>query len=215
MRACFGLAGVTITELLERHKGSLSRPLLLFCLREHCAALLEFSHPLLSEAEYLLAGILFGARDGWLQLPRELRDPVLSAFVAHRMALAEQRKLAPGFKLPEAPHPFPLRERFAAPPGKWNSMQREAALSLARANDWHDCVQTRITLAKGDHPASFERDGLQLILPGVISKEEIVDEAGFLRRLGQWPPPSVESGMLNKLADGQDIGASESGSSCG
>lgn len=45
MRACFGLAGATVTELFEQHKGSLSRPLLLFCLRRHSTELLEFSHP--------------------------------------------------------------------------------------------------------------------------------------------------------------------------
>ena len=123
MRSCLGLGGGTVTELLERHKGSLSRPLLLFCLREHCTDLLEFSHPLLSDAEYLLAGILFGARDSWLQLPRELRDPDLSAFVAYRMAEAEHRKLSDGFTRGDPRRPRPpvprqveagVREKFAS-----------------------------------------------------------------------------------------------------
>lgn len=105
MRSCLGLGGGTVTELFEQHQGSLSRPLLLFCLREHCTDLLEFSHPLLSDAEYLLAGILFGARDSWLQLPRELRDPDLSAFVAYRMAEVEHRKLSDGFTLGEPGRP--------------------------------------------------------------------------------------------------------------
>ena len=111
MRSCLGLGGGTVTELLERHKGSLSRPLLLFCLREHCTDLLEFSHPLLSDAEYLLAGILFGARDSWLQLPRELREPELSAFVAYRMAEAEHRELSDGFALGEPRRPRPPEPR--------------------------------------------------------------------------------------------------------
>ena len=107
MRNCLGLGGGTVTELFERHKGSLSRPLLLFCLREHCSDLLEFSHSLLSDAEYVLAGILFGVRDSWLQLPRELRDPDLSAFVAYRMADAEHRKLSGDFTLAEPRRPSP------------------------------------------------------------------------------------------------------------
>ena len=116
MRSCLGLGGGTVTELLEHHKGSLSRPLLLFCLREHCTDLLEFSHSLLSEAEYLLAGILFGVRDSWLQLPRELRDPELSAFVAYRMADAEHRKLSDGFTVgePRCPRPPVARQVEAA-----------------------------------------------------------------------------------------------------
>lgn len=111
MRSCLGLGGGTVTELLERHKGSLSRPLLLFCLREHCMDLLEFSHSLLSDAEYLLAGILFGVRDSWLQLPRELREPELSAFVAYRMADAEHRKLSDEFSLGEPRRPRPPAAR--------------------------------------------------------------------------------------------------------
>ena len=111
MRSCLGLGGGTVTELLERYQGSLSRPLLLFCLREHCIDLLEFSHSLLSDAEYLLAGILFGARDRWLQLPRELRDPDLSAFVAYRMADAEHRKLSHDFTLVEPRRPIPPAAR--------------------------------------------------------------------------------------------------------
>src|SRR5690606_25062858 len=78
MRGCLGLGGGTITELLERHKGSLSRPLLLFCLRESCTELLEFSQPLLNDTEYILAGMLFGVRESWLQLPKELRHPDVS-----------------------------------------------------------------------------------------------------------------------------------------
>jgi hypothetical protein len=74
MCGLLGLGGGTITELLEWHKGSLSRPLLLFCLRERCTDRLEFSHPLLDDAEYILAGILFGVRDSWLQFPKEMRD---------------------------------------------------------------------------------------------------------------------------------------------
>ena len=117
MRSFGGLGDGTITELLERHKGVLSRSLLLFCLREHCTDLLEFSHPLLDDAECLLAGILFGVRDSWLQLPKELRNPEMVDYVSFRMADAEWRKR--GRKpsedkmfMQEPPRPEPLRELF-------------------------------------------------------------------------------------------------------
>jgi hypothetical protein len=94
MREAVGFIDSTVTELLERNKGSLSRPLLLFCLRESCEELLEFSHPLLSETEFLLAAVLFGARDGWLGMPRALRQPAsLSASIAHKMAEIEQGQI--------------------------------------------------------------------------------------------------------------------------
>ncbi|HHS83712.1 MAG TPA: hypothetical protein ENK38_02150 [Gammaproteobacteria bacterium] len=220
MRGFLGLGGGTITELLERHKGSLSRPLLLFCLREHCTDLLEFSHPLLNNAEYLLAGILFGVRDSWLQLPKELRPPDLSAYVAFRMADAECRKQGDNLAMDAPPRPKPLRELFTSPSGEWNRMTRDVAVEFASKCNWNDCIQTHITLAEGDLPESFERKGLQVVLPGrVTTVTEEVGEEKFLHRLGQWPPiaPQIESEVRKKLLSLQEIEAKANGngSLCG
>lgn len=220
MRGFLGLGGGTITELLERHKGSLSRPLLLFCLREHCTDLLEFSHPLLNDAEYVLAGILFGVRDSWLQLPKELRDPDMSAYVAFRMVDAEHRKRGDNLTMDVPPRPKPLRELFTSPGGGWDSMKKDVAVELANKCNWNDCIQTRITLAEGNLPESFERTGLQVVFPGrVTTVTEEVDEAKFLHRLGQWPPiaPQIESEVRKKLGSLHEIEekANGNGSSCG
>ena len=207
MRGFLGLGGGTVTELLERHKGSLSRPLLLFCLREHCTDLLEFSHPLLKDAEYLLAGILFGVRDTWLQLPKELRDPDLSTYVAFRMADAEHRKRAENLAMSAPPRPKPLRELFTSPSDVWSGMKRKVAVELASECNWNNCFQTHITLAESSVddglPDSFERKGLRVVLPGrVTTVTEEIDEIQFLHRLGQWPPiaPDIESEVREKLA---------------
>ncbi len=209
MRGLLGLGGGTITELLERHKGSLSRPLLLLCLREHCTDLLEFSHPLLNDAEYLLAAILFGVRDSWLQLPKELRNPYMSAYVAYRMADTEHWKQGSNLALDKPPRPKPLRELFTSPSGEWNSTQKKAALELVSRCNWNDCIQTKITLAEGDFPESFERKGLQVVLLGrVTNLTEEVDQAKFLHRLGQWPPiaPQIESKVHKELLTVKEIG---------
>lgn len=207
MRGFLGLGGGTITELLERHKGSLSRPLLLFCLREHCTDLLEFSHPLINDAEYLLAGILFGVRDSWLQLPKELRGQNLSAYVAFIMTDAEHRKRAENLAISAPPRPKPLRELFTSPSAVWSSMKRDVAVELASECNWNDCFQTHITLAESPVddglPESFEREGLQVVLPGrVTTVTEEINEVQFLHRLGQWPPiaPEIESKVREKLA---------------
>jgi len=220
MRGFLGLGGGTITELLERHKGSLSRPLLLFCLREHCTDLLEFSHPLLNDAEYLLAGILFGVRDNWLQLPKELRDPDLSAYVAFRMADAEHRKQGDSLAVAAPPRPKPLRELFTSPSGEWNGMMKNVAVELASKCNWNDCIQTRITLAEGDLPESFGRKGLEVVIPGRVETNTVeVDKAKFLRRLGQWPPivRQIDSEVREQLLSVQELGekANGNGSSCG
>ncbi len=202
MRSCLGLGGGTVTELLERHEGSLSRPLLLFCLRDHCTDLLEFFHPLLSDAEYILAGILFGVRDSWLQLPRDLRNSDFSAYVTYRMADAEHRKQGDKIALDAPARPEPLRELFTSPGGEWNSIQRDVALELARKCSWNNCIQTHITLTEGDYPESFERKGLQMVFPGRVRVTEEVDMASFLCRLGKWPliPPQIESDIRKLLS---------------
>ena len=207
MRDCLGLGGGTITELLERHKGSLSRPLLMFCLRENCTELLDFSHPLLKDAEYILAGILFGVRDGWLRVPKELRHPDVSAYVAHRMADAEQLIHGGSLILGTPPRPKPLREFFTSSSGVLHPQQRAVALELARECSWNDCIQTRITLAGGDYPASFERSDLQVVLPGrVTAVTEEVDMEPFLHRLGRWPPINlqIEAKMRKTLVNGKE-----------
>lgn len=219
MRGFLGLGGGTVTELFERHKGSLSRPLLLFCLREHCTDLLDFSHPLVKDAEYLLAGILFGVRDTWLQLPKELRDPDLSTYVAFRMADAEHRKQGDSLAMDAPLRPKPLRELFTSPSGEWNSMTKDVAVELASKCNWNECIQTRITLAEADLPESFERNDLQVLLPGrVTTVAEEVDERKFLHRLGQWPliPPQIESEVRNKIGSLQENKemANGIGSSC-
>jgi len=219
MRGLLGLDGGTITELFERHKGSLSRPLLLFCLREHCTDLLEFSHPLLNDAEYILAGILFGVRDSWLQLPKELRNQDLSAYVSFRMADAEHRKQGESLAI-STPRPKSLRELFTSPSGEWSNMQKGIAVKLASECNWNDCIQIRITLTEGDLPESFERKGLEVVLPArVTTVKEEVDKVKFMRRLGQWPPIAlqIQSKVREKLVGLQEIEEKANGndSSCG
>jgi hypothetical protein len=97
----------------------------------------------------------------------------------------------------------------------------EEAVKLASQCNWSHCIQTRITLtlAEGDLPESFERKGLQVVLPGRVKTfTEEVDEAKFLRCLGQWPPitPQTESEVRMKLVNSQEIEEKANGnnSSC-
>jgi len=188
MRECLGLGGGTISELFERHKGPLSRSLLLFCLREHSKDLIEFSHPMLGDADYILACILFGVRDGWLRMPSELRDPFLSDYVSYRMAEYEHRskKSALAFTSPPPP-PDPLCAYFAISGREWSRKQKVMALELADKCGWNDCIQTHITPRKGDVLDGIESNSSQIKIRGRVSVSEEVDSALFLNRLGKWP----------------------------
>jgi hypothetical protein len=192
----------------------------LFCLREHCTELLEFSHPLLTDDDYLLAGILFGVRDSWLQLSKELRDPDMFSYVTFRMVVAEHRK-GDNLNMDVPPRPKPLRELFTSPGGEWNSMKKAVAVELASKCNWNDCIRTLITPEEDevDLPESLERSGRQFVFPGRVKTfTEEVDEAKFLHRLGQWPPidPQIASEVRKKLINLQEIEekANGAGSSC-
>lgn len=192
MRSLLGLGGGTITELFERHKGSLSRPLLLFCLREHCTDLLEFSHPLLGDAEYLLAGILFGVRDGWLRLPSEMRNQSLSAYVMYRMASAAHQKQGGELTLPKIPSPQPLRALFPCDAESWRKSQINAAIDIAKARKWMDCIETVIASTDGSPLTEPKQENGRFVFSGQATLTMNIQHDVFLKHLGEWPPIDAE-----------------------
>jgi len=197
MRGFLSLGGGTITELFERNKGSLSRPLLLFCLREHCKDLLEFSHPLLSDAEYLLAGILFGVRDGWLRLPCGMRDQALSAYVMYRMAGVAHQKQENVISLPETPSPQPLRALFPCGAESWHKSQINAAIEIAKDSKWSDCIETVVASTDSSPLENPRHENGKFVFPGEASLTIKIRQDAFLKRLGQWP--SIDGKLESKI----------------
>lgn len=188
MRGILGLGNGTNTELFERNKGSLSRSLILFCLRKHCVDLLEFSHPLLSDAEYLLAGILFGARDGWLRLPIEMRNRELSAYTMYRMSCVAHQKQGDALSLPEAPTPQPLRAFFPLEIDAWNKILTNAAIEIAKESKWRDCIETIVTSSDGSPLAKPKQENGKFIFTGETNSTIEIRHQAFLNRIGEWPP---------------------------
>jgi len=193
MRGLLGLGGATISELFERHKGSLSRPLLLFCLRRSCVELLEFSHPLFSAEERLLSAVLFGVRDGWLKLPREARNPVLSAYVMYRMAATELAQNNVDLVLPVVQPPIPLRRLFGSSPEGWSGAELRVAEELAKEEGWRDCIQTTIASADSAPLQEPRHENGKYIFIGSIAATTELNRERFLDRLGMWPPIDADS----------------------
>lgn len=191
MRSTFGLGGGTISQLFDRHKGTLSRPLLLFCLRDRCVDLLEFSHQDLSDQELVLAAILFGVRDGWIGLPVELRSVKgLSRFVEHRMFLAECSQRGTRLSLnPAPPRPIPLRELLRTGEGTWNEERKASLAKLASRLGWHDCITSRIRLPQGQYRLNISSDGIEVVVRGDVGPPTVeIDKGGLLGKISQWPP---------------------------
>lgn len=191
MRGAFGMARGTITELFGSHRGSLSRPLLLLCLRERCADLLEFSHAELKDEELALAAILFGIREGWRKLPKDLRLPEsLARHVTHRMVEIEQRRRGSDALTlePAVPHPKPLRELIPKGDDSRNGLNHPDLLQFVRKHKWDECMVSCIPL-----PASWDIKtsprGSELRVEGVLQGVRYeVHRERFLARIAQWPP---------------------------
>ena len=178
-----GLAGLTASELFDRHATPLARAMILFFLRQDCADLLDFDNSRLHEADRLAAAVLFGVRDRWLGLPLRLRaTPGLAAAVSHRMAGMAHRLAGSGLDLGEPPARVrPLRELFGDG-SAWRAREARAALELARANAW-DCVRTRISLGRGAYTLTVEGGAVHIELPGEPRIEPKVDPLRFFRFL--------------------------------
>lgn len=161
------LSNSTITEIFERHPKLFSRVMAMFFLRESCTDLLSFHHPLLTEPERIAAAILFAARDGWLGMPSELRGhPSSQAAIMHRMAAMAHRIDKTGLNLGSPPNrPLPLREYFSSKE-PWDKEQKDAALALAREQEWSKCVQTTIALPVGDYQMRVQSNGTSIIFEG-------------------------------------------------
>ena len=186
--------------MFERHPKSVSRAMTLFGLRENIEDFLEFTNPQLTDADYILAAILFSAKEGWIGLSKDLRQiPGLNEAVTHRMAVIAHRISETRLELGQPPErPQSLLELLSPEISTMSKIQKEAALYIARELKW-DCIQTRINLGKGDYRLGVTTKGIQLTLDGDINAvitEVLVNE--FIDKLrGEKIPLKVDRNVRN------------------
>ena len=195
-----GLAGATADELFERHDTPLAHAMTLFLLRHDCADLFDYDSDRLAEPDRLAAAILFGVRDGWMNLPLRLRaGRALSDAVSHRMARMAHRIAGTGLHLGQAPARVrPLRELFGDG-SAWRSREKSAALELARAQKW-DCVHTRISLGPGEYTLTVKGGSTYIDLPGEPRISPEIDLDRFFESLaGAYLDHEIEAKIRKKL----------------
>ena len=178
-----GLADATASELFERHDTPLAHAMTLFFLRQDCADLFDYSSERLREPDWLAAAVLFGVRDGWMNLPLRLRaGRELSDSVSHRMAQVSHRIAGTRFDMGEPPAGVrPLRELFGDG-SAWRSREKLAAQELARAQKW-SCIHTRINLGPGEYKLVVKGGSTYIDLPGEPRISPEVDRDEFFERL--------------------------------
>jgi len=191
----------TVSELLARHTKPFSRALVLFFLRESCTELRDFKHDSLSEVDYLVASILFAAREGWRGLPNELRSlPGLSTAVPPRMAAQAQLTHDGGIGFGTMPNrPKPLRELLEPTAAGWSKAQREVALQMAREGKWAG-IQTRVTLGHGDYALRVDGRGVHFVFDGdAKAVETTIDQETFFQELARHDFSVKQEEKLRKI----------------
>jgi len=185
LRGIIGLGSDTVSDLLNRHTKPFSRGLVLFFLREDCQELVDFSQALLTDMDFVVAAVLFGARSGWMGLPAKVRaHPGLREAASHRMAALAQLNRQTELDLGPAPARIqPLRELLGPAERAWTPPQQAAATTLARHMGWGDVMHTRISLGKGDYRLQIDGRGAHLLLDGEVKAvtTEIDQERLFIR----------------------------------
>ena len=174
---------ITIDDLLERYTTPFARAIAACFQLRSCADLLQAAQPRLQGSDRIAAAILCGVREGWQDLPGDLREIPrdLGPAVTHRMAALAHRAARTGIRLGIPPaRPLSLRELFTRNP-EWGSPEHGAALRLARSKRW-TCVETVIRLGAGSYAATIDRRGLTLVLDGEprgvrteVRREEFLD----------------------------------------
>jgi hypothetical protein len=166
-------SSLSISELLEKHKGTISHAVLLFFLRNDLPELLEIISDSdiagIDDEDAIAAAILFGARDGWIGLPIELRvsrqfSDWVAAIIARLCRRSEDGRMALGVPLDVPERILPIREYFLRET-KWSKKTKEDAISICVEFKWDDYLYTELKLTKG---YSIEARGKAeyLILPG-------------------------------------------------
>ena len=195
-----GLANATVNALFERHPTPMARAMILFFLRRDCADLLDFSNDALREPDWVTAAVLFGARDGWQHLPLPLRTiPGLSDAVSHRMAGMAHRITGTELDLGDPPvRVGSLRELFGSGSG-WGRVEQSAALELARTRKW-DCIDTRISLGRGEYSLSVSGGSAHIDMPGEPKVTARIDVAKFFDHLAESRlEPRIEAKVRKQL----------------
>lgn len=198
LKGAVGLGDATVSELLQRHPKPFSRGLLLYFLRRSCSELLAIEQPLLTDQDYVVAAVLFGARGGWMELPLTLTQiSGLTAATAHRMAALAHRQQDTRLDLGSAPPRVkPLRE-LLADHEHWSKRQQGGALELARDMGWREVLKTRISLGKGEYRLLVDGRGAHLLLDGdVKAMMTDVDASRLLDLLATSAIPAAVEGKV-------------------
>ena len=191
LQSLSGIGDATASELFARHNTPLAHAMTLFFLCRDCVDLSDYQNDQLGEMDWLAAAILFGVRDGWLNLPLQLRGPRdLSVAVSHRMAQKAHRIAGTQLNLGRVPAmPTPLRE-LLGDGANWRARERAAALELARLYKWN-CVRTRINLSPGEYKLAVKHGSTYIELPGTpkiapeIERDQFISQLANTRLDGQ------------------------------
>ncbi len=103
----------TVSEQFNEAKTPLEKILLMLFLREDTGALMEYTLEFFSEADYLNFAMMFGIRDKFIKMPKELREFTdLQSFVSLKMAEYAHSTMGSNIKFKSTVKPLTVMELF-------------------------------------------------------------------------------------------------------
>lgn len=156
----------TISEQFAESKTPLERILMMLFLREDSEALVDYNLELFTEKDYINFAMMFGIRDKFIKMPKELREfSVLQGFVSQKMAEYAHNTMESNIRFKPTVKPLTLMELF----NKTNLKKR-----LIKELKVESCIKTIMP-----NKEYSSRSGINTYIGFIEPKYELLEEEYF------------------------------------
>ena len=171
-------------ELIEKHVSAMERAMLLMFLCDDCRELVDYYFGQLTETDLMFAAIMFGAREGWLDMPYEhRRGHILSNAVSYRMARLSHRIAGSQLTFGDTPPRSEAFREILGDPSNWKKHHKAIASEIAHIQGWQDCIYSKIKLGTGEYKLITKGGQVSIIAPGEIKIDLEINGEHFLNLL--------------------------------
>ncbi|MCK5536619.1 MAG: hypothetical protein KAI79_07315 [Bacteroidales bacterium] len=156
----------TVSEQFHEAKTPLEKILLMLFLREDTEALMEYTLELFCEEDYINFAMMFGIRDKFIKMPKELREFTgLQSFVSLKMAEYAHATMESNIKFKSTVKPLTVMELFNK-----NSLKKR----LIKELEVESCIKTIMP-----NKEYFSKSGINTYIGFIEPKYETLEEEYF------------------------------------
>jgi len=156
----------TVSEQFDEAKTPLEKILLMLFLREDSDSLMDYSLELFSEEDYINFAMMFGVRDKFIKMPKELKEFTgLQSFISLKMAEYAHSTMETNIKFKSTVKPLTVMELFNI-----NSLKKR----LIKELEVESCIKTIMP-----NREYFSKSGINTYIGFIEPKYETIEEEYF------------------------------------